>query len=174
MVTIRVCHDDGANQLGRLPSYEAAGAAEADVCVNLPDRGLLTPGVGERTLMPTMLRLEIPNGYEVHNRPCSGLMLKHGTILHNMPGTIDSDYREPLGVILMNTGKQAFVVAHGDRIAQMCGYPRATGPIPGRRRPRDTEPGAGGFRSQGMRLMLLLLALGTMLWSIGTVINATG
>jgi len=119
MVVIRVVHDEGADKDVALPSYESAGAAGADVRANLADRGVVVLHPGARALVATGLRIEIPGGYEVQMRPRSGLALKHGITLANSPGTIDSDYRGPLGVILINAGQEAFEIAHGDRIAQM-------------------------------------------------------
>ena len=119
MVAIRVIREDGADPAVALPSYETAGAAGADVRANLPDRGKIVLMPGERALVPTGLRIEIPDGYEVQVRPRSGLALKHGITLPNAPGTIDSDYRGPLGVIVLNAGQDRFEIAHGDRIAQL-------------------------------------------------------
>ena len=118
-VTIRVLRDPEADPEVPLPAYETAGAAGADIRANLSDRGTLTLAPGARALVPTGLRLEIPPGFEVQVRPRSGLALKHGITLPNSPGTIDSDYRGPLGVILMNAGDAPFTVNHGDRIAQI-------------------------------------------------------
>ena len=119
MVTIRVMREPEADPAVALPAYATEGAAGADLRANLPDRGELVLAPGARALVPTGLRLEIPEGYEVQIRPRSGLALKHGIVLPNSPGTIDWDYRGPLGVIVMNAGDEAFVIAHGDRIAQM-------------------------------------------------------
>ena len=149
MVAIRVIREDGADPAVALPSYETAGAAGADVRANLPDRGKIVLMPGERALVPTGLRIEIPDGYEVQVRPRSGLALKHGITLPNAPGTIDSDYRGPLGVIVLNAGQDRFEIAHGDRIAQLVVAPvvqarfQLTGHL------RQTERGAGGFGSTG-------------------------
>ncbi|NBD29696.1 MAG: dUTP diphosphatase [Alphaproteobacteria bacterium] len=148
MVTIRFEWVEGAEQALGLPHYASAGAAGADLRANFADRGQVALAPGARALIPTGLRLAIPAGYEVQLRPRSGLALKHGITLPNSPGTIDSDYRGPLGVILQNTGEASFTVAHGDRIAQMVVAPvvRATfeaGPLD------DTDRGAGGFGSTG-------------------------
>ena len=150
MVTIRVIHDEGADPSVPLPSYESDGAAGADLRANFTDRGSIVLAPGARMLVPTGLRIEIPEGYEVQIRPRSGLALKHGITLPNAPGTIDSDYRGPLGVILMNVGDADFVVAHGDRIAQMVVAPVVQAAF------RlasldDTARGAGGFGSTGAR-----------------------
>ena len=108
MVAIRVIREDGADPTVALPSYETAGAAGADVRANLPDKVSVVLEPGARALIPTGLRIEIPQGYEVQVRPRSGLALKHGITLPNTPGTIDCDYRGPLGVIVLNAGQEAF------------------------------------------------------------------
>ena len=134
-----------------LPSYETAGSAGADVRANFAEdaRGGVVLQPGERALIPTGLRLEIPQGYEVQVRPRSGLALKHGITLPNAPGTIDSDYRGPLGVIVMNSGDGPFVIAHGDRIAQMVVAPVVRGRFTVAEDPPDTARGAGGLGSTG-------------------------
>jgi len=149
MVVIRVCHDDGADTSVALPSYESAGAAGADVRANLPDRGVVTLVPGARALVPTGLRVEIPAGYEVQIRPRSGLALKHGITLPNAPGTIDSDYRGPLGVIVMNAGHEVFEITHGDRIAQMVVAPVLQARFELVDELDVTQRGAGGFGSTG-------------------------
>jgi dUTP pyrophosphatase len=105
-----------------LPAYATAGAAGADIRANLPadqrDRGI-TLAPGALSLVPTGLACAIPAGFEMQIRARSGLALKHGIGLPNGPATIDSDYRGPLGVILINWGDGPFVIAHGDRIAQI-------------------------------------------------------
>ncbi|UWQ62064.1 dUTP diphosphatase [Leisingera caerulea] len=149
MVTIRVIHEEAADRDVPLPSYETAGAAGADVRANLPDRGFLVLQPGERALVPTGLRVEIPAGYEVQIRPRSGLALKHGITLPNTPGTIDSDYRGPLGVILLNAGQEPFQIAHGDRIAQMVVAPVLQARFELADALSATARGAGGFGSTG-------------------------
>lgn len=135
-----------------LPSYETEGAAGADLRANLDeaDRAaglVLTPRA--RALVPTGLRVEIPDGFEVQIRPRSGLALKHGISLPNTPGTIDSDYRGPLGVILINLGTEPFTIAHGDRIAQMVVAPVVQASFELVQGLSDTKRGAGGFGSTG-------------------------
>ena len=119
---VRLIWDEGADGLLPLPSYETAGAAGADIRANLPPdvraSGFRLKPM-ERRIVPTGLRAEIPAGYEMQIRPRSGLALKHGLSLPNTPGTIDSDYRGPLGVLMINFGDQDYVIQHGDRIAQM-------------------------------------------------------
>ncbi|SHJ44032.1 dUTP pyrophosphatase [Ruegeria lacuscaerulensis ITI-1157] len=149
MVEIRVIREDGADPAVALPSYETAGAAGADVRANLPDRGKIVLMPGERALVPTGLRIEIPDGYEVQVRPRSGLALKHGITLPNAPGTIDSDYRGPLGVIVLNAGQDRFEIAHGDRIAQLVVAPVVQARFELTGRLRQTQRGAGGFGSTG-------------------------
>ena len=97
MISIRVIYDACADQSLPLPVYETAGAAGADLRANLPDRGTVVVVPGARALVPTGLRIEIPQGYEMQIRPRSGLALKHGITLPNAPGTIDSDYRFVFG-----------------------------------------------------------------------------
>ena len=149
MIAIRVMFDDGADPALGLPAYATAGAAGADLRANLPDRGRLTLAPGARALVPTGLRVEIPAGFEVQIRPRSGLALKHGITLPNSPGTIDSDYRGPLGVIVMNAGDAPFVIAHGDRIAQMVVAPVVQARFDLASSLTGTERGAGGFGSTG-------------------------
>ncbi|WP_122073255.1 dUTP diphosphatase [Pseudophaeobacter sp. EL27] len=150
MVEIKVIHDEGADQSLPLPAYETPGAAGADLRANLPDRSSLTLAPGARALVPTGLRLEIPLGYEVQIRPRSGLALKHGITLPNSPGTIDSDYRGPLGVIVMNAGEADFTIAHGDRIAQMVVAPVLQAQITLVDALSGTDRGSGGFGSTGV------------------------
>lgn len=149
MVAIRVIREDGADPAVALPSYETSGAAGADVRANLPDRAPIALDPGQRALVPTGLRIEIPRGYEVQVRPRSGLALKHGITLPNTPGTIDSDYRGPLGVIVMNAGQERFEIAHGDRIAQLVVAPVVQATFELARALGETDRGAGGFGSTG-------------------------
>ncbi len=118
-VTLHIAYDAGADRTVPLPSYQTAGAAGADICANLADRAPLTLASGARALVPTGLRMAVPAGYEVQIRGRSGLALEHGIGLANGVGTVDSDYRGPVGVILVNSGEVPFVVTHGMRIAQM-------------------------------------------------------
>ncbi|MEK0165314.1 dUTP diphosphatase [Phaeobacter sp. JH20_36] len=149
MVDIRITYDEGADREVPLPAYQTSGAAGADLRANLPDRASLTLAPGARALVPTGLRLAIPEGYEVQIRPRSGLALKHGITLPNTPGTIDSDYRGPLGVIVMNAGEAAFDIAHGDRIAQMVVAPVLRAEFQLVETLDETPRGSGGFGSTG-------------------------
>jgi len=149
MVTITFMWDDGADRSLGLPSYESAGAAGADLRANFGGAEEITLNPGERRLIPTGLRMAIPAGYEVQIRPRSGLALKHGITLPNTPGTIDSDYRGPLGVILLNAGQDAFTIAHGDRIAQMIVAPVVQASFTVAESLDETKRGEGGFGSTG-------------------------
>lgn len=101
----------------QLPSYKTDGASGIDLMANLKDSIIIQPM--ERHLIPTGLFIEIPNGYEAQIRGRSGLAIKNGITLANGVGTIDSDYRGEIKVILINLGNKAFKINHGDRIAQM-------------------------------------------------------
>lgn len=118
---IKVIREDWADPQIALPSYETAGAAGADLRVNMKpedrEHGVTLYPL-QRLVIPTGLRVEIPHGFEMQIRPRSGLALKHGISLPNTPGTIDSDYRGPLGVLLINLGREPYTINHGDRIAQ--------------------------------------------------------
>lgn len=149
MVTVRMLWDEGADRSLGLPSYETGGAAGADLRANFVDRQDVTVAAGERVLVPTGLRLAIPEGFEVQVRPRSGLALKHGITLPNSPGTIDSDYRGPLGVIVLNAGSEAFVIEHGMRIAQMVVAPVVQATFEVVETLDETGRGAGGFGSTG-------------------------
>ncbi|MGH7728114.1 MAG: dUTP diphosphatase [Vulcanimicrobiaceae bacterium] len=106
-----------------LPQYLSEGAAGADICAAVEDELTLAPGA--RALVPSGLALAIPPGYEVQIRPRSGLALRGGVTLLNAPGTIDADYRGPVGVLLVNLGSEPYVVRRGDRIAQLVVAPVA-------------------------------------------------
>ena len=151
MVAVRLMWDDGADQAIALPSYQTAGAAGADLRSNFPatDREGVVLEPGSRALIPTGLRLSIPVGFEVQIRPRSGLALKHGITLPNSPGTIDSDYRGPLGVILMNAGSAPVQISHGDRIAQMVVTPVVQADFDLVDSLEVTARGSGGFGSTG-------------------------
>lgn len=152
MPVIKVIHDACADPDIALPSYETAGAAGADLRANLPaedrDTGWVLATM-QRRIVPTGLRVEIPDGFEMQIRPRSGLAAKHGVTLVNAPGTIDSDYRGPLGVILINLGDQPFVIGHGDRIAQAVIAPVVQAAFETVGSLSDTDRGAGGFGSTG-------------------------
>ena len=146
---IAIVWADGADQSLGLPAYETAGAAGADVRANFADRSTVTLVAGARVLIPTGLRMAIPAGFEVQIRPRSGLALKHGISMVNAPGTIDSDYRGPVGVILINHGDAPFDVTHGMRIAQMVAAPVTQAEFAMVDTLDETARGAAGFGSTG-------------------------
>ncbi|WP_136637014.1 dUTP diphosphatase [Pseudooceanicola onchidii] len=148
-VTVQIVRVEGADADVALPSYETAGSAGADIRANFADRAAVVLEPGARALIPTGLRMAIPQGYEVQVRPRSGLALKHGVTLVNTPGTIDSDYRGEVGVILINLGAEPFTVAHGDRIAQIVVAPVLQAGFSLVDQLDDTARGAGGFGSTG-------------------------
>lgn len=149
---IALTWDEGADRSIGLPAYATDGAAGADIRANLPadlrDTGFTLASM-ERRIVPTGLRAAIPAGYEIQVRPRSGLALKHGLSLPNTPGTIDSDYRGPLGVLLINLGADPFTIHHGDRIAQLIVAPVVQAQFQVVDSLDDTLRGAGGFGSTG-------------------------
>ncbi len=118
MTTIRVERLPHAEGLD-LPAYETAGSAGMDLRAALAEGETLLLEPGQRKLIPTGLKIALEPGYEAQVRPRSGLALKHGISAPNAPGTIDSDYRGEIGVILINHGELPFEIKRGDRIAQM-------------------------------------------------------
>ncbi|WP_069298804.1 dUTP diphosphatase [Neptunicoccus sediminis] len=148
-LAVKITYLDGADTAIPLPAYETDGAAGMDLRANLADRGSVVIAPQTRALVPTGLALEIPRGFEAQVRPRSGLALKHGLTVANAPGTIDSDYRGPLGVILINLGDTDFTINHGDRIAQIVFAPvmqvgwDLSGAL------GETDRGSGGFGSTG-------------------------
>jgi dUTP pyrophosphatase len=132
-----------------LPSYQSAHAAGLDVVAGVPETAPVELEPGARVLIPTGFALEIPAGYEAQVRPRSGLALKHGVTLLNSPGTIDSDYRGELMVILINHGSEPFLIRRGDRIAQLVIAPVAQVAVVAVDALTDTERGQGGFGSTG-------------------------
>jgi dUTP pyrophosphatase len=133
-----------------LPAYATPGAAGLDLLAALPEERPLTLRPLERALVPTGLRLALPEGFEAQVRPRSGLALRHGLTVLNAPGTIDSDYRGEVGVLLVNLGGEPVTVRRGERIAQLvlapvCRLAWQEGPVD-----RDaTARGTGGFGSTG-------------------------
>ena len=148
-IPIKIKHVPDSDPSVELPVYQTIGAAGADVRANLPDSKPVILKPGERALIPTGLTMEIPAGYEVQVRPRSGLALKHGIALVNAPGTIDSDYRGPVGVILLNTSHEPFTVEHGSRIAQLVVAPVVQATFERTDDISDSVRGVGGFGSTG-------------------------
>jgi dUTP pyrophosphatase len=130
-----------------LPCYMTPGSAGADVVAAVAADLVLAPG--ERALVPTGFALEVPAGFEVQVRPRSGLAVKHGVTLLNTPGTIDSDYRGPVGVVLVNHGREPFVVRRGERIAQLVVAPVVQAAFREVEALAASTRGEGGFGSTG-------------------------
>lgn len=144
MVNIKCMASKGAI----IPQYKTAGAAGADLCALLETP--VTIPAGKSAMIPTGLFFEIPEGYEVQVRPRSGLAAKNGVTVLNTPGTIDSDYRGEIKVILINLGDSDFTVNSGDRIAQMIIAPVIQAGFTMVENLSETERGAGGFGSTGV------------------------
>ena len=134
------------------PSYETEGAAGADIRASLPgdqrEKGL-TIKAGERVLVPTGLAMEIPVGFEIQVRPRSGLSFKTDLLVVNSPGTIDSDYRGEVKIILGNMGTSDYTITHGDRVAQLVLAPVTQALFVEGENLTKTERGVGGFGSTG-------------------------
>lgn len=132
-----------------LPEYETAGSAGMDLRAAIAEDETLTINAGERILVPTGFIFEIPRGFEVQIRPRSGLAFKHGITCLNTPGTIDSDYRGEVKVILANLGQEAFEITRGMRIAQMIVAPVVQATVKEVDAISETDRGDGGFGSTG-------------------------
>lgn len=132
-----------------IPSYETSGAAGADVRAFLNEPVVIP--VGKRAMIPTGLFFAIPEGFEIQVRPRSGLAAKNGVTVLNTPGTIDSDYRGEVKIILINLGDADFTVNNGDRIAQLIVAPVTQGIFVKTDKLDETERGAGGFGSTGVK-----------------------
>ncbi len=139
----RLAHAEGLP----LPRYLTPGAAGADVAAAVTGEITLAPL--ERAAVPTGLVLAVPSGYEVQVRPRSGLALRHGVSVANAPGTVDSDYRGELMVILVNLGRESYVIRRGDRIAQLVVAPVIRADFAERDDLPPSGRGAGGFGSTG-------------------------
>ncbi len=149
-IPVSVCvkplpHFDGL----ALPAYETSGSAGLDVRAAVPENEPVTLASGARAMVPTGLSVAIPDGYELQMRPRSGLAAKHGITCLNSPGTIDSDYRGELKVILINHGEAAFTITRGERIGQLVLAPvtRLAWTMIDALPPSDR--GEGGFGSTG-------------------------
>ena len=153
MTLLRLLWDDGADRDIPLPAYATPGAAGADIRANLAEadrpKGLTLQPM-QRRIVPTGFRIEIPKGYEVQIRPRSGLALHHGITLPNTPATIDSDYRGPLSIALINLSDTPYVVEHGARIAQLVVAPVVQARFQVVEALTPTARGEGGFGSTGI------------------------
>jgi len=142
---LRLPHAEGL----ALPAYETAGSAGMDLRAAVPEDAPMTLEPGARALVPTGLKIALEQGWEAQIRPRSGLALKHGISAPNTPGTIDSDYRGEVGVILINLGQEPFVIKRGERIAQMVIAAVAQATVVEVETLDETARGAGGFGSTG-------------------------
>ena len=142
---LRLPHFEGLD----LPAYQTEGSAGMDVRAAVPEDAPVTLQPGERRLIPTGLAMAVPAGFECQIRPRSGLALKHGLTCLNTPGTVDSDYRGEVQVIVANLGQEPFTIRRGERIAQLviARYERVE-PLTVESLD-DTARGAGGFGSTG-------------------------
>ena len=144
---VRLSHGEGL----ALPAYETAGAAGMDLRAAVVDDTPVVLAPGARALVPTGLIFEIPDGFEGQVRPRSGLAFKHGVTCLNTPGTIDSDYRGEVKVLLVNLGDEPFTVTRGLRMAQLVIAPVTQARIEERTAAGETVRGAGGFGSTGTK-----------------------
>lgn len=132
-----------------LPAYETGGSAGMDLRAAVAEEVPLTLESGARALVPTGLKIALEPGFEAQVRPRSGLALKHGVTCLNSPGTIDSDYRGEVGVILINHGQEPFVIRRGERIAQLVIAKHEQAAMVEVPTLDETARGAGGFGSTG-------------------------
>jgi dUTP pyrophosphatase len=139
----RLAHADGLE----LPGYASTGAAGADLRAAVAGDLVVAPG--ERVAVPTGLVLEIPSGWEGQVRPRSGLAIRNGLTVVNAPGTIDSDYRGELTILLVNLGAEAVTIRRGDRVAQLVVAPAPQATFVEAEAVDSTGRGAGGFGSTG-------------------------
>lgn len=147
-LTVRVQRSAHAEGLP-LPAYQTSGAAGLDLTAAVPEKNPVTLKPGTHALVPTGLAIALPAGYEAQVRPRSGLALKQGVTVLNSPGTIDSDYRGEIQVILVNLSRKAVVIRRGERIAQMVIAPVAQARLIPFAALEGTARGAGGFGSTG-------------------------
>ena len=136
-----------AKEGASVPEYKTEGSAGADLCAFILDDLTIAPG--ERLAIPTGISIELPPGYEAQVRPRSGMALEKGVTCLNSPGTVDSDYRGELRVILINLGRESVTVCNGDRIAQIVIAPVSRARFVGASSLGATERGSGGFGSTG-------------------------
>jgi dUTP pyrophosphatase len=146
-VKIQITRLSSSSRDVALPSYATAGAAGMDIRAVLDDPMIVAPGA--TVLVPTGFAMAVPDGYEAQVRPRSGLAIKHRIGVLNAPGTIDSDYRGEVRVILTNFGSEEFTIRRGDRIAQMVVAPYVKAEWDERDSLDETTRGAGGFGHTG-------------------------
>jgi len=128
-----------------IPKYETSGSSGMDIAAHIENNIIINPG--EKALVSTGFSVAIPRGYEIQIRPRSGLAVKKNITVLNTPGTIDADYRGEIKVILINLGKEKFVIENGERIAQMVVCPVVQAKLEEVNKLSDTKRGSGGFGS---------------------------
>ena len=146
-VQVRIARVSNARDLP-LPARATPGSAGFDLHAAVDEE--LSLGPGERALVPTGFAIAVPPGFEAQIRPRSGLALRHGIVIPNAPGTIDSDYRGELRVILMNAGDEVFTIKRGDRIAQLVVAPVVAVDFAEVEALPESERGTGGFGHSGV------------------------
>ena len=132
-----------------IPKYETPGSSGMDIAAHIENAITINPG--EKAIVSTGFSMAIPKGYEVQIRPRSGLAAKKNITVLNTPGTIDADYRGEIKVILINLGKEKFVIVNGERIAQMVVCPVVQADLEEVKELANTERGSGGFGSTGTK-----------------------
>ena len=132
-----------------IPKYETPGSSGMDIAAHIENAITINPG--EKAIVSTGFSMAIPKGYEVQIRPRSGLAAKKNITVLNTPGTIDADYRGEIKVILINLGKEKFIIENGDRIAQMIVCPVVQADLEEVKELSDTARGSGGFGSTGTK-----------------------
>ena len=132
-----------------IPKYETPGSSGMDIAAYIEQE--ITINSGDKVLIPTGFSLSIPQGYEVQIRPRSGLAAKKSITVLNTPGTIDADYRGEIKVILINLGKDKFIVKRGERVAQMVVCPVTQVKLEEVKKLSSTDRGTGGFGSTGTK-----------------------
>ncbi|HHY71053.1 MAG TPA: dUTP diphosphatase [Thermoanaerobacterales bacterium] len=147
IIKLAICKVKGAEDIP-LPQYMTQGAVGMDLAANIPEITYLE--AGEFKVIPCGIKIELPSGFEAQIRPRSGLAAKHGITLLNSPGTIDSDYRGEIKVVLINHGKQKFAIKRGDRIAQLVISKVVRAEIFQNYNLLETERGEGGFGHTGV------------------------
>ena len=132
-----------------IPKYETAGSSGMDIAAHIENNIIINPG--EKALVSTGFSVAIPKGYEIQIRPRSGLAAKKNITVLNTPGTIDADYRGEIKVILINLGKEKFIIENKERIAQMVVCPVVQADLEEVKELSDTVRGSGGFGSTGIK-----------------------
>ena len=151
MIEVKIAFCDHYDDRFELPHYETLGSAGMDIRACFLDKAPLEIAPFSRVLIPTGIKFAVPEGFEMQIRPRSGLSLKTGLMVVNSPGTIDSDYRGELKIIIGNLGQNSEIIKHGDRIAQILFSPVIKGHLEVVSELNETSRGSGGFGSTGLK-----------------------